>query len=346
MRRIPFLSQSDRRALLLLEWLLLLLLIGLFVWKGVPRGSKGPSHPMATDSLRHQGKSRPQFYAKDEEPVETFAFDPNTADSTTLLRLGLAPWQVRAVYNYRARHGRYHTPEDFQYLPGMTNELWERLSPYIRIDRRFQLVTPSSPRRYARPSASAPSSSGHRSLADTSVSAPDDSVSAEKRSTTVGDSVSRTSSQNPLALGEGDQDTILHPVKYAPGTVIDLNAADTSMLKKIPGIASYRASKIVEYRQRLGGFRTKEQVMEACKMPDEVLEWFTVKPVPLENLQGNHLSLQRLMRHPYISFYQARAIVEYRQKHGPLHGPQELQNLQDFTPQAIERVCDYLDFRE
>ena len=141
-------------------------------------------------------------------------------------------------------------------------------------------------------------------------------------------------------------DTIPHLEKYAPGTVIDLNAADTSMLMKIPGIASYRASKIVEYRQRLGGFRTKEQVMEACRMPDEVLDWFTVQPVPLERLEVNHLSLKRLMHHPYISFYQAQAIIEYRKKYGPLHSPQELQKLQDFTPEAIERVQDYLDFRE
>ena len=141
-------------------------------------------------------------------------------------------------------------------------------------------------------------------------------------------------------------DTIPHLEKYAPGTVIDLNAADTSMLMKIPGIASYRASKIVEYRQRLGGFRTKEQVMEACRMPDEVLDWFTVQPVPLERLEVNHLSLKRLMHHPYISFYQAQAIIEYRKKYGPLHSPQELLKLQDFTPEAIERVQDYLDFRE
>ncbi len=337
MRRIPFLSQSDRRALLLLEWVLLLVVVGLFFWKGFPQGKDSPSNFVASDSLQQAAKSHPQFYARDEEPVETFSFDPNTADSTTLLRLGLASWQVRAVYNYRAKHGRYHTPEDFQRLPGMTNELWERLHPYIRIDRRFQLVTPK-PRSYERPSASVASTS---KVSSSKVnSQPLEKGNLKTDSLPSNGTLAR--SEEPV----NSTDTIPHLEKYAPGTVIDLNTADTLMLMKIPGIASYRASKIVEYRQRLGGFRTKEQVMEACRMPDEVLDWFTVQPVPLERLEVNHLSLKRLMRHPYISFYQAQAIIEYRKKYGPLHSPQELQKLQDFTPEAIERVQDYLDFRE
>lgn len=337
MRRIPFLSQSDRRALLLLEWLLLLVLVGLFVWKGVPRGGGDSSRLAASDSVRRSAKSHPQFYAKDEEPIETFFFDPNTADSTTLLRLGLAPFQVRSVYSYRAKHGRYHTPEDFQRLPGMSNEQWERLQPYIRIDRRFQLVTPK-PRSYGRPSAPVASASD--------VSSSKETTQPLEKGDIEGDSMPSSRSLTHSAELRNSLDTIQRPVKYAPGTVIDLNTADTFMLKKIPDIGSYRASKIVEYRQRLGGFCSKEQVMEACRMPDEVLEWFIVQPVPLERLDVNHLSLQRLMRHPYISFYQARAIVEYRQKFGPLHGLQDLQNLQDFTPEAIERVRNYLDFHE
>ena len=339
MKRLPFFSNSDRRALLLLEWIMLLVVLALAIysWRGSVGGDSSFSATADSALLRPTSSGRKYIYAKEEERVESFPFDPNTADSVTLLRLGLASWQVRAVYNYRAKHGRYHTPEDFQRLPGMTNELWERLHPYIRIDRRFQLVTPK-PRSYERPSASVASTSkGSSSKVN---SQPLEKGNLKTDSLTSNGTLAR--SEEPV----NNTDTIPHLEKYAPGTVIDLNAADTSMLMKIPGIASYRASKIVEYRQRLGGFRTKEQVMEACRMPDEVLDWFTVQPVPLERLEINHLSLKRLMHHPYISFYQAQAIVEYRKKYGPLHSPQELQKLQDFTPEAIERVQDYLDFRE
>lgn len=77
----------------------------------------------------------------DDMPVhtpETFPFDPNTADSTTLLRLGLSPWQVRSVYRYRAKGGRYHRKEDFKRVPGMTPEVWERLAKVMTIGEAYQ----------------------------------------------------------------------------------------------------------------------------------------------------------------------------------------------------------------
>ena len=148
MNQLPFFSKSQRRALLLLEWFLILLVLGIAIyqWKAAPSG-RGKSLVSADSTLynnRARTKEASPYYAVPEEKVETFPFDPNTADSTELLRLGLSPWQVRAIYRYRAKHGRYHTPEDFQRLPGMTVEQWERLGPYVRIAERFRYLEPAA----------------------------------------------------------------------------------------------------------------------------------------------------------------------------------------------------------
>ena len=45
------------------------------------------------------------YYAQPQHPAERFAFDPNTADSTQLLRLGLPSWMVHHIYRYRASGG-------------------------------------------------------------------------------------------------------------------------------------------------------------------------------------------------------------------------------------------------
>lgn len=309
----PFLSRSDRRALLVLEWVLLLLVLGggLYGWMrhSSPRGGADAA---VADSLKSGGavakRERPTYvYHVEEEPVETFPFDPNTADSTTLLRLGLAPWQVRAIYRYRAKHGRYHTPEDFQRLPGMTNEMWERLGPCVRIAERFRYVKPSP--RPLQP------------VADT-LPRPD------------------TPLQRPIVAA----DTVHRVEKLQPGSVVDINMADTSELKRIPGVASYRARKIVEYRQRLGGYVSAEQVMEACSdMPDEVIEWVTVSEANPQRLDVNKLSVRQLMRHPYVSFYQARSIVEYRRKHGPLTSIDNLSLL--ISADSLELLRPYLEFK-
>ena len=55
-----------------------------------------------------RSKARKQFtYRQDYVAAKPFAFDPNTADSTELLRLGLKPWQVRNIYNWWASASRY-----------------------------------------------------------------------------------------------------------------------------------------------------------------------------------------------------------------------------------------------
>ena len=308
MSRLPVLSRSARRGLLLLEWLLVIIILGVcfFSWH-----KSGDEAVLRNEQTSSGGKRQPSAitYAVAEEKVETFPFDPNTADSTALLRLGLAPWQVRAVYKYRARHGRYHTPGDFKRLPGMTYELWERLGPYVRIARRFRYID----------EADRQNSRTHGS------SVPEDAEVA---------GVVRMPDSIPS-----------RPAKYESLTVVDINTADTAELMRIPGIGEYRSRKIVEYRRRLGGFTNTMQVMEACQMPDGILQWVKVNTdVSVRKVNVNKLSLQRLMSHPYITFYQARALVEYRKAHGDINNIDELKGLEGFTPLIIEKLQPYLEF--
>ena len=310
MSRRRFLYGPERRAAwaLLAIMTVVLLVLSLRAWRAPEESMPVKS---AADAPQHGGIT----YAAAEDSVETFPFDPNTADSTTLLRLGLAPWQVRAVYRYRAKHGRYHVPEDFMRLPGMTNGLWQRLKPMVQIAEEFRYVTPPAPSRPAR-EAAAP---GSTPPADTA----------------------QTTSGNPMPAR---RDSLPRQEKLAAGEVVDINTADTTLLKKIPGIASRRAARIVRYRQQLGGFVSTEQVMEATELPDSVMLWMTVVPGEVQKIAINAWSVQRLMRHPYLNFYQAKDIQEYRRNHGDLHSVEELSQLEHFRPTDIDRLRPYVAF--
>lgn len=306
MRQAPFFTNSQRRALWLLSTLLFLVILGLSVhaWM-VPEVAQENKKKA---EQRHKPKS--YTYAVEEMAVETFPFDPNTADSTTLLRLGLAPWQVRSIYRYRAKHGRYHVPEDFMRTPGMTNEQWERLGPMVRIAAKYQYVTPP-PRTYQK-----------------------------KEKGTATDSTPAASAKTNTA----PRDSFQRLEKLPAGQLVDLNTADTTLLKKIPGIASKRAASIVAYRKKLGGFVSAEQAMEAIDMPDSVLQWMTVKPRPVQKILINEWSVQRLMNHPYLTFYQAKEINEYRRDKGKLQSMEQLAGLPHFKPTDIERLTPYVEW--
>lgn len=343
MRRLPFLSNADRRALLVLEWLIILVVIGLFVYSWMqpptsPRGDASVAPGAASDSRQRGSAQKTYVYATAETPVETFPFDPNTADSTQLLRLGLAPWQVRAVYRYRAKRGRYHTPEDFARLPGMTNEMWERLAPQIRIAERYQYVDVQTIK------ASAMKDNIASSAAD--VTKHTDADEPSHKGIPGADTAQQAAHQasSVRATHTEPRDTILYPEKFSQLVQVDLNKADTNQLKKIPGIASYRASQIVRYRESLGGFVSIEQVMESCTLPDEVLDWFCLTHTQTRKININKASVQAMRKHPYISFYQARAIYERRYAKGNFHSADELLTLKEFTQKDVERLTPYIEF--
>lgn len=140
------------------------------------------------------------------------------------------------------------------------------------------------------------------------------------------------------------KDTIPYVPKYEEGTIVDLNKADTSILKRIPGIGSTLARMIVVYRQRLGGFYDVAQLQEVPHVGVELNKWFVVTPAGLHKIQVNSASLDKLRSHPYMDFYKAKAIMEYRRKRGKIKGLSQLSMFEEFTEKDLKRLSPYLTF--
>jgi len=140
------------------------------------------------------------------------------------------------------------------------------------------------------------------------------------------------------------KDTIPYIPKYEEGTIVDLNKADTSILKRIPGIGSTLARMIVVYRQRLGGFYDLSQLQEVPHVRVELNKWFVVTPAGLHKIQVNSASLDKLRSHPYMDFYKAKAIMEYRRKRGKIKGLSQLSMFEEFTEKDLKRLSPYLTF--
>ena len=242
---------------------------------------------------RHSASRAHIYYNVEEKKAERFAFDPNTADSTQLLRLGLRPFIVRNIYKYRAKGGRFRKPEDFARMYGLGKEEYKSLEPYIKISSDYQ-----------------PASS---------------LISETEKSSTP-------------------KDSLRYPVKLSVGEHIALNTADTTMLKRVPGIGSGYARAIVNYRNRLGGYVDVNQLLDIKGIPPEALQYIVLGNSDVKKLDVNHLSLNQLKQHPYLNFYQARALVESRRLHGPLRSAADLRLISDFTEDDIKRLIPYLQF--
>ena len=131
-------------------------------------------------------------------------------------------------------------------------------------------------------------------------------------------------------------------------TILNLRTADTTELKLIRGIGSYRAKMIIRYREQLGGYARVEQIMEARGMDkviaDSILPHFYIDSVVVNKIPINHIRPEVLQRHPYLNFEQAKAIYEYRRKHIRIKSAEELKKIKGLSPTDIEKILIYLDF--
>ena len=76
----------------------------------------------------------------------------------------------------------------------------------------------------------------------------------------------------------------------------------------------------------------------------KLAEWFIIDTSALVRIPVNRAGVNRLNRHPYINFYQAKALVEYRKKHGPLKSLKPFRLYEEFTQEDLERIAPYLSF--
>lgn len=293
-REFFYLQKSDRRVVLTLLAVMVVALGIIFLTGGERDGETASGDSLA---LRQNSKKQSNtYYYVAPKKVERFAFDPNTADSTQLLRLGLQPWQVRNIYKYRAAGGIYREPKDFAKLYGLTVKQYRELEPYIHISSDYLPASTLVERKQA------------------------------------SQSVVRDSSQHH------------YPVKIRETEQVVLNTADTTTLKTIPGIGPYFARKIVQYGQRLGGYVSIDQLDEIEGFPQEAKHYLVINQPQTQKLNVNRMTLDELKRHPYISFFQAKAITDYRRLHGPLHSLNELRLSKDFPPEAIKRLLPYVAY--
>ncbi len=279
------------------------LIVGVLVLTGVFfLGEPLSNPPKRGEETKGKEHSNIPYAATVSQQPETFYFDPNTADSTQLLRLGLRPWQIRNIYKYRKRGGVYQKKEDFARLYGLTVKDYRRLEPYIRISPDYL-----------------PAATLVKGRKDSSYS-------------------------NYSTYRNNKKDSLRSSAKIALGEHITLNTADTSQLQRVPGIGKYYAREIVRYGNWLGGYVSVDQLDEIDGFPQEAKKYFVVQQSCPKKLNVNKLSLQQLRRHPYINYYQAKAITDYRRLHGRIEDIRQLRLSSGFTEKDFQRLAPYIDY--
>ncbi|MBP9187229.1 MAG: helix-hairpin-helix domain-containing protein [Bacteroidia bacterium] len=222
------------------------------------------------------------FTPIDIDSVVLFDFDPNTADSVTLVSLGFSKRVAHSMLNYRLKGGKYRKPEDLYRIYNIDSNHISKLLPYVQIDN---------------------------------------------------------------VENKANYQTKQYAAK-TPMAPVELNTADSLTLVKLYGIGPKMASKIVDYRNRVGGFFRVEQLTEIWGIDEFLLEelagkiYVDVNKVRYLNI--NTISYEELKLNPYLRFKTASAIINYRKHHGAFTKVEDLKKVVILPDSTYQKLLPYL----
>ena len=230
-------------------------------------------------------------------PATLLAFDPNTADSATLVRVGLPPWIAQRIVKYRRKGGVFRVKADVKKIYGLSDADYRRLYPYL------QLPVQRTPRKRTEKVVSQP------------------------------------------------QRTVASPapkVAKVRTVSININTADTTLLKQLPGIGSKLSARIIKYRRLLGGYHRLEQLQEIYHMTDAgatslLKNAYIADDNQVLRININQADAKILAQHPYISWDLARALVQHRQDYGEFRTLDDVREVYLMNEKAFEKIAPYLE---
>ena len=129
--------------------------------------------------------------------------------------------------------------------------------------------------------------------------------------------------------------------------VIDINKATIEQWQELRGIGPAFSKRIVNFRDKLGGFYNIDQVAETYGLPDSVFQKIrlSLRPSPLiKKLAINQLTEKELAAHPYLRYKDAKVIVQYRNNHGTFTAVADLEKLYALDATTIKKITPYLVF--
>lgn len=300
-----------------------------------------------------------------------FAFDPNRASPADLVRLGLSSRTAATIIRYREKGGRFRKPRDLQRIYNLPAADYRRLAPYIRIEP----VAASPKAATTAESLPAPFPFDPNTISLDSLRQL--GLPPQVAQTLINYRRAGGVFRRPGDLGKVYGMTTPHlerllpyvelpapPADSAgsrwaapdslpafpapdPPTVVDINRADAAAWAQLPGIGPVLSDRIIRFRERLGGFVAITQVAETYGLADSVFQ--AIRPrlrysPPFRRLAINDADWETLSAHPYLNRRQARALVAYRQAHGPFSGPEALAPVRALPPEIRQRLLPYLSF--
>ncbi|MEP7263167.1 MAG: helix-hairpin-helix domain-containing protein [Bacteroidota bacterium] len=127
--------------------------------------------------------------------------------------------------------------------------------------------------------------------------------------------------------------------------MVEINSATLDELMKLPMVGEKRAEQIMKYRNRLGGFVTKEQLSEVFSIPDSIYQiiapHIALNISLVQQIKINSITSDSLY-HPYLKKNLLKLIISYRNQHGAYTTKLDLKKLPLMTDSVYRKLEPYM----
>ncbi len=321
------------------------------------------------EQVAEQGAERVEVKAEEMPVAELFTFDPNTVTLQELCRLGFSPRTAAGIIKYRERGKRFEIAEDFASCYGVSIEKYTELEPYIIIGEEFRpRKRTERHREAAKPKIeqielsyfdpNALDATGFVALGFSEAQA----ATIIRYRTSMGgfktaEDFGRSYVVSPEMFEKLRPDIVIAPVaeKVIPAkkALVELNGADSILLRSVSGIGAVLVVRIMDYRERLGGYVRVEQLAEIPGVTQENYERIgqqifvdscKIRKIDI-NFAPHQSVVDALGNHPYITAKGLRKLLKNRQLKGGWRTIGDMVNENIVTQEQAARLAPYLIFR-
>ena len=360
-------SKKDRNAIIFLS-ILILLALSVYILADYIQFQPEQDFSEYRQMLEEwQAKNKESHHNKET----LFPFNPNTIPSNKLDSLLLPRFVKQNILSYRAAGGTFSSDDDVRKIYGMNDSIFKIIQPFIQIPKPESKERKQKAAEVPKAQASVvktfsgsidPNNAGLDELIRFGFSKfqANNIVEYRKNGGRFGlkndllkiyglDSAFYAKIESHIYIESQPEKEYPSPPAEKNMVKVELNSADTTSLMQLAGIGSVFASRIIKYRDLLGGYRKKKQLLEVYNFPEETYQNIQnnviVDTTEVKKIRLNFATYAQLLRHPYLNEESVKAILDYRNKNGPYSSVHQILEKQLVDSTTYLLVRDYLSCR-
>jgi len=293
--------------------------------------------------------------------LSPFPFDPNTISGEQLIQMGLTEYQASMIVKYRNAGGKFSKKEDFAKIYSLTDEAYQTLAPFIVIAQpgASEKAGSRKPTAVYQPFPFDPNEVDSTELATMGLGASQikniinyrnaggtfRKKSDFKKLYTIDDELYAVFEKNILLPSIDSVDTAVEDAKGREVEIVEINGADTAQLQKLKGIGPVLATRIVDYRTKLGGYYDKVQLLEVFGIDTARFNGFAaqveVDRSKIVKTDLNTAGFSDLLKNPYVEYYIVQAIFGYKDAIGKFDSVGQLREIDLIYNQLYQKLEPY-----